>query len=217
MEKQLQNAVDDISLIKNVINNTRRSFSSFSRIFIGWGIMYLFFSFLNFLQGMNMDLTISIYNEFRFLVYLIPALLYLIGGYMYYRVTKQQPLVGLERHLMVLWILIITMQLMRVVIEIPMTETMGKIVVMTSNLGIMSYALGIALLMTGILTELKNFKVIGGVYIIFAFLYSYLPYYSFGKNLSVVGMLIMPLTLIYTGVYLKRQHERSNNGTELNS
>ncbi len=217
MEKQLENAVDDLNIIKSVIEKTRKSFSSFSKIFIIWGVMYLFLSFLNFLQNMNMELTMSIYNEFQFIVYLIPLLLYGVGAYVFVNVTKKQPLVGLERHLMVLWILVITMQLMRVVVDIPMDGNMSKIVIMTSNLAIMAYALGIALLMTGILTEIKNFKVMGVIYILFAFAYSYLPYYSIGKTLGSVGLIIMPFTLIYTGVYLKRYNERSNYGTELDS
>ena len=46
-EKVLQQAVDDISVIKGVIERTGKSFVSFSKIFIYWGILFIFNSIIN--------------------------------------------------------------------------------------------------------------------------------------------------------------------------
>jgi len=228
MENQvLENAVDDISLIKNIIEKTRKSFSGFSKIFIMWGILYLFMSALSFLQSMNMELTLSIYNEHRYLNYLVPAILFGIGAMIYFKVTKSQPLVGLERHLMVLWILVLIMQLVRMKVELSMDlELLDGItsnneltqIVTTSSFAYITYGLGIASVMTGIFTELKNFKILGLVYVVLALIHSYVGPGSMYEMLSSLGYVILPFTLIYTGLYLKRHHERSEvDGTQLDS
>ncbi|MBI9014244.1 MAG: hypothetical protein JEZ08_18550 [Clostridiales bacterium] len=223
----LENAVEDIELIKSVIDKTRKSFSGFSKIFIMWGILYLFMSALTFLQSMNMELTLSIYNEHMYLNYLVPAILFGIGAIIYLKVTKSQPLVGLERHLMVLWILVLIMQLVRMKVELSMdldlldgvTSNSGLTqIVTTSSFAHVTYGLGIASVMTGIFTELKNFKIVGLVYVLMALIHSYVGPGSMYDILSSFGYVILPFTLIYTGLYLKRYHERSEvNGTQLDS
>jgi len=212
MEKQLESVVDDISIIKSVIEKTRRSFVGFSKIFIIWGCMYIAMSLLSFVQNMNIEATMTFYNNVPLLVYLVPAVFFGIGGLVYFSVVRKQPLIGLERHLMTMWILVIFAQLIRMSIEIPMDADTSTMVVKTSNFAFVSYVLGIGLIMTGILTELKNFKFIGGVYILLALVHSYAP--SFVGGLSItramdsLGYVIMPFTLLYVGVYLRRQSER---------
>ena len=212
MEKQLESVVDDISIIKSVIEKTRRSFVGFSKIFIIWGCMYIAMSLLSFVQNMNIEATMTFYNNVPLLVYLIPAVFFGIGGLVYFSVVRKQPLIGLERHLMTMWVLVIFVQLIRMNVEIPMDADTTTMIVKTSNFTFVSYVLGIGLIMTGILTELKNFKFIGGVYILLALVHSYAP--SFVGGLSItramdsLGYVIMPFTLLYVGVYLKRQSER---------
>ncbi|MCH4886634.1 hypothetical protein EZV73_03595 [Acidaminobacter sp. JC074] len=211
MEKQLENVVDDISIIKSVIEKTRRSFSGFSKIFLIWGCMYIVMSLINFIQGMNKEMTMSFYASYTFMIYLMPLVFFLLGAYVFYRVVKKQPLIGLERHLMVLWVLVIFLQVirMRVVVE-NAGDTM--MILRTSNLAIMAYGLSIALIMTGILTELKHLIHLGSLYIIIAFLHSYIGNFGLGYTivelLDKLGYIIMPFTLLYVGVYLKRQSER---------
>ena len=212
MEKQLESVVDDISIIKSVIEKTRRSFAGFSKIFIIWGCMYIAMSLLSFVQNMNIEATMTFYNNVPLLVYLIPAVFFGIGGLVYFSVVRKQPLIGLERHLMTMWVLVIFVQLIRMNVEIPMDADTTTMIVKTSNFAFVSYVLGIGLIMTGILTELKNFKFIGGVYILLALVHSYAP--SFVGGLSItramdsLGYVIMPFTLLYVGVYLRRQSER---------
>ena len=211
MEKQLESVVDDIAIIKSVIEKTRRSFSGFSKIFVIWGCMYMVMALINFIQGMNEDMTLSFYESYPFLVYLVPIVFYGLGGLVYFRVVKKQPLIGLERHLMILWVLVIFLQVIRMRIVVSGGgDTM--MVLRTSNLAIMAYGLSIALIMTGILTELKHLSHMGGIYIFLSFSHSYVGGFSGGysivENLDKLGYIIMPFTLIYVGVYLKRQSER---------
>lgn len=223
MEKQVLKAVDDISLITSIINKTRQSFSGFSKIFIIWGCLYLFMTAIQVIQGMNVDSTIEFYLQHPYLTYLIPIALFGAGGGVMYKVTKAQPLLGLERQLMVLWVMVIFLQLMKVSVDIPFNPAQTSQVYSTNNLAILVYGLGMALIMTGILTELKNFKVMGGLYLLVGFIYSYgtsIPLdfiLTFSQRLDVLGYIIMPFTLLYTGVYLKKHHEGSTYGTELNS
>ncbi len=223
MEKQVAQAVDDISLITSIIKKTRQSFSGFSKIFIIWGLMYLVMTGIQLIQGMNIDKTITFYNQYPFIMYLIPLLLFGVGFMVLIKVTKAQPLLGLERHLMTLWVLVIFMQFMRIRVEMPLNDTMSTVIYSTSNLAIMVYALGTALVMTGIFTELKHLKVMGAFCIAIGFIDSYgssmpaLSALNISQTLDTLGYIIMPFTLLYTGLYLKKHHEGSTYGTQLNS
>ena len=90
MEKQLESVVDDITIIKSIIEKTRRSFTGFSKIFIIWGCMYIVMSFLSFIQNMNIEATMAFYNDIPFLVYLIPVVFFCIGGLVYFSVVRKQ-------------------------------------------------------------------------------------------------------------------------------
>jgi hypothetical protein len=217
--KVLENAVDDISLIKNIIESTRKSFIGFSKIFIYWGILFGILSIIQWVQTMNMDATIAFYNDYQFLVFAIPIALIAVATIIYRSVVKKQPLIGLERHLMLLWILLLFIQAIPTRISISnMGGNMSTMVTTTNNFAIVAFALGIALIMTAVLTSLNIFKVIGSVYLVMALIYGYFPIGDMTTVLGGLGPVILPFTLLFTGVYLKKHHERSEvNGTQLNS
>lgn len=218
MENQMKQAVDDLSMIKNMIDRTRKSFAGFSKIFVMWGILYFIMGIYTFLASMNMELTMSVYSAFPALTYILQFGIFIVGGLIFLGVTKKQPLLGLERHLMILWILVLVMQLIRMRVTVSVGEQVNYTVIATSNFAFIVYMIGTALIMTGIMTDLKNFKVLGVVYIVAAFVHSYVNVQVVYKSMDIVGMFILPFTLIYTGVYLKRYHERGvKDGSELDS
>lgn len=221
MEKELlKNAVEDISLIKSVINRTKNSFSGFSKIFILWGILFSGLSFLQWVQNMNIEATLNFYTTHQYLSYLTPLLMIAIAATIYKVVANKQPLEGLERHIMLLWIFIILMLMIPTQVRIidPDNLMTDQITISTNNLSLSIFALGIALIMTSVLTELQIFKPIGITYLAIAFVHSYF-YFSFIETIApILGYLILPFTMIFTGVYLKWYHERSRkDGTEFNS
>ncbi len=221
MEKQaLENAVDDISLIKGIIEKTRKSFSGFSKIFILWGVLFSMMSILQWIQSMNMEATMAFYNEYQFLVYAIPVIFIILATLIYRSVVKKQPLIGLERHLMILWILILFLQAMptRVSVSHMSDPNITTIVTTTNNFSVVVFGLGIALIMTAVLTSLNIFKHVGSVYLIIAFIYGYFPIGSMTYTLGALGPIVLPFTLLFTGLYLKKYNERSEvNGTQLDS
>jgi len=221
MENQvLENAVDDISLIKGIIEKTRKSFSGFSKIFIQWGILFSLMSLLQWIQGMNIEGTLAFYNNYRFLVYLTPIVLIILATLIYRNVVKKQPLLGLERHLMILWILILFLQVMPTRVTFIDTDNTNitTMITTTNNFSIVVFGLGIALAMTAVLTELKHFYYLAGIYFVLAFTYGYVYNWNLTQFIGSLGPIILPFTLIYTGLYLKRHHERSEvDGTQLDS
>lgn len=221
MENQvLEKAVDDISLIKSIIEKTRKSFSGFSKIFIQWGILFSAFGFLQWIQTMNLEAMSEFYMKNQLMLFLLPLILFVIATIIYRRVVKKQPLIGLERHLMVLWIMILFLQIIptKVSVSSLSNPNITRVVTTTNNFSIMVFALGIALVMTSVLTGLNIFKYVGFGYFILAFVHGYVPMYSLVYSLGQLGYVILPFTLLFTGIYLKKYHERSEvNGTQLDS
>lgn len=219
--KLLKNAVDDISLIKNIIESTRKSFVGFSKIFILWGVLFAILSITQWVQTMNLEATKAFYNEYQFLVFVIPITFIILATIIYKNVVRKQPLVGLERHLMVLWIMLLFIQTMPTKVSVNNLNDpnmLQMVTITTNNFSIMAFALGIALVMTAVLTGLNKLKYIGFIYFVFAFIYGYLPFYNLNNTLGQLGFIMLPVTLLMTGVYLKKHNERSEiSGTQLNS
>lgn len=216
MEKQLEQAMDDLSLIKMVMTKTRKNFQSFSKVFIGWGIVWAFFTLLSVLQGINIEKTIAMYTQNSWLMYVVPIMLFGLCALILYSVTKKHPLVGLEKHLMIPWMMVLLIPLIRITVSVDI-DTVNKMMITVNNSTIVVFALSILLVVTGILTELKVFNILGGIYLGVTLLGSLVPAIPIISFVDVIGVYIMPFTLLFVGVYLKVYHERSNNGTQFNS
>lgn len=106
-KKLIEDAVDDIQIIKKVIDNTSISLAGCSKIFMLWGVIFLFLgpliykisSNLNIIQHSNIDFIVS----FSFNIILFSACLFV---YLY--VSKKTQLIGLGKKLMTIWLSIIT-------------------------------------------------------------------------------------------------------------
>lgn len=219
-ERLLKDAVEDISLIKAMIEKTRKSFLGFSKIFIGWGLMYLGVSLLHMIANMHPEATRSFYSDHQLVVYLVPMLLIALAVFIYHKVSKKQPLNGLERHLMVLWGLILLLLMIPIRVEL-MSEATGAYeytLVTVNNFSTSMFSLGIALAMTSALTEIKVFKYMATGYMIYGFLFAYF-HIGLLDDLSVpVSLIILPGTLLFTGIYLKHYQGRSHgDGDPINS
>jgi len=206
----VENAIQDINLIKQVIQNTKSSFAGLSRIFIYWGILVSIYSFLNWLQTMNIEKTLGFYKSYPIANYFAPLLLVAFSILIYLAVTKNIKLIGLEKTILTLWMLIIITSSLPVKTHvIGSIQTSQPIITQVNNISIVSFGLGTALVITYLLTDLKNLKYIGIIYMGFGMLHGFVTTQAINTLGNVLVFILLPFTLIYTGIFLKRHHERS--------
>jgi hypothetical protein len=63
-EKTLHEAVENISLIKGVIDRTSRSFVAFSKIFIYWSILFILNSVITLLMTLNKEKVLEVSKQY---------------------------------------------------------------------------------------------------------------------------------------------------------
>lgn len=222
-EKVLQKAVDDISTIKEVINRTGRSFAAFSKIFIYWGILFIFQGIIGIGMQINKEQVFELYTKFPILSYIFPVpIIAFIAAVIYYSVSRKLPLIGLEKHLMKVWLLILLLNVLprRVnVIANAGVTGMNSITVVQNNLNILFFSLAIALIVTYLFTDFKRFLHLGFIFIAISLIDSYGNIPVDGNTLQqLLNAIALPFTFIFTGLYLKsKQVGGTPVGYKLNS
>lgn len=215
-EKVLNEAVENISLIKGVIDRTSKSFVAFSRIFIYWGMLFIVNGVISLIMGLNKDKFFDIMSRFPNLGYIFPiGLIALVAAVIYWNISKKIPLVGLEKHLMKMWMLILIMNVIPVQIRISSTDStipeISKIVIESNNFSIMLFSLAIALIVTSLFAGYKSLMNLGIIYIAISLIHAYFRLPVLDQSLlHVLYSLHLPFTFIYTGLYLKSQQLRRN-------
>lgn len=136
--KVLNEAVENISLIKGLIERTSKSFASFSKIFICWGILFIFNSIVQLLVFANFEKTMALSEFSPVIYYVFPmGIVALLAAIIYRSVSKKSPLIGLEKHLLILWLLILVMNVIpnKFVIDTgAYANTFERIIVHANNL-----------------------------------------------------------------------------------
>lgn len=209
-EKVLQQAVNDISVIKGVIERTGKSFISFSKIFIYWGILFIFNSIIN---------TMAYSGKFKLLYnypivnFIFPVALTAFAAILIYRhISKKIPLVGLEKQLMKVWLLILVMNVIPPKVSVFITEPATEIVTIHTDLTpILFFSLAVALITTSLFTGYRQLKYTGAIYILISLLYAYVIPASANEItlFQLPYILALPFTFIYTGLFLKSRQVRS--------
>lgn len=213
-EKVLTEAVENISLIKGVIDRTSKSFIAFSRIFIYWGMLFIVNSIISLIMSVNKDKLLDIASKFPALAYIFPTgLMALFAALIHRHISKKIPLVGLEKHLMKVWILVLIMNVIPVQIRISSSESapieMSKIIIQSNNFSVMLFSLAIALIVTALFAGYKPLMNLGMIYIGISVIHAYFRLPVIEESLlHVLYSLPLPFTFIYTGVYLKSQQTR---------
>ncbi len=207
-EKILNEAVENISLIRGVIDRTRKSFAAFSRIFIYWGLLFILNSMLQEIMLANKEQVSSILTKFPFVNYVFPVGIIALFAFLIYRsISKKIPLVGLEKHLMKIWMLILLLNVIPHRISIATTAgvDLGLVTVETDNLGVMLFSLAIALIITSMFTEYKQPMYVGLVYIFISVLHScFAPIIIIPQPLvQIICFVSLPFTFLYTGFFFK--------------
>lgn len=212
-EKVLQQAVDDISVIKGVIERTGKSFVSFSKIFIYWGILFIFNSIINTMAYTGKFEFFSILYSYPVVNFIFPVALTAIAAILIYRhVSKKIPLVGLEKQLMKIWLLILIMNVIPPKVSIAAAEPVAEFITIHTDLTpTLFFSLAVALIATSLFTGHRQLKYTGAVYILISLLYAYVIPASANEItlLQLPYILALPFTFIYTGLFLKSRQARS--------
>ncbi len=211
-EKKLNEAVENISLIKGVIDKTNRSFSAFSKIFIYWGMLFVLNSIVTMFMIENRESLFEVFKNYSFLSYVFPVGIVALAAVLIYRsISKKMPLVGLEKHLMKLWLLILIMNVIppKININTPPEMNLHTLVVEYNNFSTIFFSLAIALIVTSLFTGYKQPMKIGAIYIGMSLINAYinLPFTD-TTIFQLLYSLALPITFLYIGFYLKAQQAR---------
>lgn len=204
-EKVIRNAVDDVQLIKQVLDNTSNSLTAFSRIFILWGILLMAVNLL--------ELAVSPANAGFFnspvLNYSIDAAVLIAAAAIYFSISKRTPLTGLSRKLMTIWVCIITSNIIISYLTIILSNMLDVQLVNTFPVEIMSLAFG--MLCMYIFTNYKFPAVLAAIYLLIAvFFWQCIPAipYSIYFKLPYVSIFIFPSAFLILGFYLEYRRGR---------
>ena len=214
-EKILSEAVENISLIKGVIDRTSKSFVAFSRIFIYWGILFILNSVVTLVMTMNEEFMIHIMTRYPVLNYALVGVIVLVAALIYRNISKKIPLVGLEKHLMKIWLLTLIMNAIPKRVEIIQTTAtaidMSSIIIKTNTFSMMIFSLAIALIATSLFTGYKKLMYLGVTYISISIVYAYFNLNVLDARLiEILQFMVLPFTFLYTGFFLKSQQARGN-------
>ena len=136
----------------------------------------------------------------------------LIAVLVYRFISKKIPLVGLEKHLMKLWILILVMNMIpnRInIINSNSATNLQRVSIEVNNFSTMIFSLSIALIVTSLFTGYKQLSYVGIIYIILSVLYAFGDLSIFnGPLIQLLSFIALPFTFLYTGFFLKCQQVR---------
>lgn len=213
----LSNALDDVKLIKNIINQTARSLGSIGEIFLKWGVLFFIHAgvYLTIVKSYsNKIITFEVARISLILALLIASIISIL---IYTKVSKNKKTVALEKKLLVIWFCIIAFTFLHSnlsynigvwLLNKPIAIIGGAdgptsiINATRSNISfgtigpiyLLFYAFG--LFITSIFTEFKQPKYIALIYTIIGFMYPHI-------DIKELSLLVAPLTFLYLGVYLK--------------
>lgn len=215
-EKTLHEAMENISVIKGVMERTSKSFTAFSRLFIYWGMLFIVNSIITILMLSNKERMQELASSFPLLNYIFPlAIVALIAALIYWIVSKKIPFIGLEKHLMKVWVLILLMNVIPPKITVnsaSATAELTNIVIQTDNLSVILFSLAIALITTAIFTGYKHLRNLGIIYIGISVIHAFcrFPIFEGSTMFYLLYSLSLPFTFLYVGFFLKTRQIRGN-------
>jgi hypothetical protein len=214
-QKTLNEAVENISIIKGIIDRTGKTFVGFSRIFIYWGFLFIINSIFSLYMFANKESILPIMGKIPVLGNMLPTgITAIIAAIIYFTISKKAPLVGLEKHLMKVWMLVLIMNVIPSKISIDTSEVLldvSKISIQTDRFSIMLFSLAIALITTSMFAGYKQFMYLGCIYIGVSIINAFIRIPLFeATSVQLLFSLFLPFTFLYTGFFLKSRQTRSN-------
>lgn len=207
-EITLNEAVENISLIKGVIDRTSKSFLGFSKIFIFWGVLFILNSLITAFAQMNKAQFMGFFSQYPVTGYLFPVgIIALLAAFIYWKISKQIPLVGLEKHLMKIWMLILVMNVIPNKIMVSAVNPaidLKTVTIQSNNFSTMLFSLAVGLIATALFTDYKPLMKLGIVYILISVIHAYSNFMTpFSQLVNVLCLVALPFTFLFTGFYLK--------------
>ncbi len=214
-EKVLNEAVENISLIKGVIDRTGKSFNGFSKIFIYWGLLFILNSVISAVMVQNKEKVLNLVMRYPFISYVFPVgIIGIAALIIYVVVSRKLPLVGFEKSLMKVWLLALLINVIpaKISIHTPPGFTMEKVEISVSNFSIVMFSMAIALIVTSLFTNYKQLRYIGIAYIILSVIHAYflIPVLQQGSIIQLITWSAIPFTFLYTGFFLRHKQVRGN-------
>ncbi len=206
-EKVLSEAVENISLIKGVIDRTSKSFVAFSKLFIYWGLLFILNSAIGLWMTLNQEQIPGIMLRNPVISFIFPVGIIAAFAYVIYRfVSRKLPPIGLEKQLIKVWMLILVMNVLppKIMINIAKGVDPMGVTVQTSRFSVLLFSLAIALLVTYLFTGYRQLEFMGIVYIAISVLYSVTHFWVFDTTImQILSPIAIPFTFIFTGFFLK--------------
>ncbi|QUH27147.1 hypothetical protein [Serpentinicella alkaliphila] len=212
-EKILNEAVESVELIKSIISRTKESFISFSTIFIYWGLLFTLNSIIMLYMTVNKEKVGYILNNYPILNFMAPvSIIALVAALVYRKVSNKIPLVGLEKQLMKVWVLILAINVIPSKFSIVTGTSelnLEMITIRANSFSTMFFSLAMGLLITSWFTGYRQLKYLSCAYIGISALYAYfnIPLLS-DSTTQILYSIAFPFTFFYTGFFLKSQQVR---------
>ncbi|MDR3587228.1 MAG: hypothetical protein P4L59_18225 [Desulfosporosinus sp.] len=225
MEKNTVERVErDIQLIKEVIENTSKSISELSKTFILLGFLLLGASLINSLS----HLLAAIIPGTLFLGLGLGFVLLIIAGmfFIFYKAYKT-PMMGVGKQLVRIWICIIIFQIVSGILDNSILPNLFNMHSpdnwhVSKSLQFLAYAVGF--LCMGVFTDFKISNLLALLYVIIGLFYI-LPnpltsmnflntnpsYFRLTEIIDYGVSLLIPITFLLIGYYLKNKKFRVNN------
>lgn len=202
----LEQALEDISLIKQVIEKTSSTFTSFGKVFSLWGILLTI-------------ITIACFPIFYFIPnriaqyvgYIVNIIAPILGIMLYIRTSKKSPLEGLSKKLMSIWFYIFALNIIISFLDILSIKVFKSNISATYSIFLFSIAFG--MFCTYVFTNFRIPLVLSVIYLVIVlFVIYYLPVapYSVTLKIPYIQPFLFPSTLLFLGLYLQFKGSRRN-------
>jgi len=215
-DKTLHEAVESISVIKRVMERTNKSFTAFSKVFIYWGLLFIINGIITLVMPSNRDKMLDAVSRFPVINFIFPVgIIAVIAALIYWFISEKIPFVGLEKHLMKVWVLMLLMNVIPPKISIhssSATADMANITIQTDNFSLILFSMAVALITTAIFAGYKNLRNLGIIYICISVIYAFirLPLLEGSTLLHFLYTIVLPFTFLYVGFFLRSQQARGN-------
>lgn len=195
-----EKAMEDLNLIKEVIDRTSNSLISFSRIFIGWGLLLCIAVIFTIIGHYS---TSSVFESAVFQL-ILGILILVIGVMIYIFIARKYSLMGLSRQLMMMWLSVIVFDLLIAIVPAVLSDTLQAPYYDTLPLFLMSFAFGF--ICTSIFTRLKLPGILAFLYVLLAIYFMQMPAllpYSISFKMDYISAFSVPLGFLILGGYLE--------------
>jgi len=201
-QQNINDAIENINLIKQVIDESTNSFLPLERIMLWWGVLFLLNSLYVKLFFFNsFAKSVLILGIFPYLSGIKFVIFIMIGILIYLFFSLKLNLAGKSKQIMRLWVFVIAFNLL-IPKLLALHDEQLNLLMFQIKTPILLITFALCLFFTNISLGLKFAKWMGSIYILIAF-FAFLP----GKVSPYFDLIVWPITFIILGIYfIYRNH-----------